>query len=296
MTAGEHREHRFPRESGGWLHVTEWGVPTAEVTVVLAHGWSLSRRSWEDVAERLVIADPTLRVIAYDHRGHGQSARMRASLELLADDLDALIDTLVPTGALVLGGHSMGGMTLMALGERHPELIRDRVHGVAFVATSAGDLPAVGRRLLRFPPITALAVALIAHLRLPSKPLFLARQFNRFGMFGPRPRRHDLNRVVWQAAQSHLRAVADMGASILRHDRYDTLAVFDDTDVVIMAGGGDPITPAAHSHIIAARLPHARLQEFPRAGHHLPYEHRDEVATELLVLTEKALGRIGLAG
>ncbi|MDI5982853.1 alpha/beta fold hydrolase, partial [Amycolatopsis magusensis] len=46
----------------------------------------------------------------------------------------------VPEGRLVLAGHSMGGMTIMALAERHPELVSRRVAGVAFVATSSGEM------------------------------------------------------------------------------------------------------------------------------------------------------------
>ena len=44
----------------------------------------------------------------------------------------------------MLVGHSMGGMTIMALAERHPALFRDRVLGVALVSTSAGDVGTVG--------------------------------------------------------------------------------------------------------------------------------------------------------
>ena len=38
----------------------------------------------------------------------------------------------------MLVGHSMGGMTIMALAEQDPELIHERVIAAAFVATSAG--------------------------------------------------------------------------------------------------------------------------------------------------------------
>ncbi len=33
-----------------------------------------------------------------------------------------MLRELVPTGDVVLVGHSMGGMTIMAFAERHPEL------------------------------------------------------------------------------------------------------------------------------------------------------------------------------
>src|SRR5690606_39241792 len=43
-------------------------------------------------------------------------------------------------GPVVLVGHSMGGMALMALAEEYPDLVEERVAGVALVATTAGEL------------------------------------------------------------------------------------------------------------------------------------------------------------
>ena len=65
---------------------------------------------------------------------------MPVTIDQLGRDLKAVIDAAVPEGPLVLVGHSMGGMTVMALADQYPELIRDRVVGVAFVGTSSGRL------------------------------------------------------------------------------------------------------------------------------------------------------------
>ena len=76
---------------------------------------------------------------------------MPVTIDQLGRDLKAVIDAAAPEGPLVLVGHSMGGMTVMALADQYPELIRDRVVGVAFVGTSCGrarrgQLRAAGRR------------------------------------------------------------------------------------------------------------------------------------------------------
>ena len=47
-------------------------------------------------------------------------------------------------GPVVLVGHSMGGMTIMALADQRPDLFAERVLGVAFVATSAGEVGSRG--------------------------------------------------------------------------------------------------------------------------------------------------------
>ena len=68
----------------------------------------------------------------------GRGGRDSYTIERLGEDLRSVIDQLAPTGDLILVGHSMGGMTMLALGEQHPALILERVSGAAFVATSAG--------------------------------------------------------------------------------------------------------------------------------------------------------------
>jgi pimeloyl-ACP methyl ester carboxylesterase len=281
------REHQVDLDDG-WVHVAEWGSPQADVTVVLTHGWTLSGRIWETVAASIVRADPSLRVIAYDHRGHGNSARAStASIERLADDLAAVIAKVVPRGVIVFGGHSLGGMALMALAQRHPGLVAARAAGVVFVATSAGHLLGAIRRAPGTALLMEAALALAARLMMPNRPLFLVRQGARGG-FGKHPRRHDLNRAVLQSAQADPRAVAALGRSILQHHRYDALAAFRDLDVVIAAGTRDVLTSPAHAHRIADRLPMSRVVVFQGAGHFLPYERHHALTAHLLNLTAKA--------
>jgi pimeloyl-ACP methyl ester carboxylesterase len=125
---------------GTALHVEVEGGPAAPVTVVLAHGWTVDARTWGPVASAL--AGPGARVVRYDHRGHGRSSAVdpaTMTLDQLADDLAELVAAVAPTGPLVLAGHSMGGMTIMALAERHPDVVA-RTAGVGLVATAAGGL------------------------------------------------------------------------------------------------------------------------------------------------------------
>ena len=63
-----------------------------------------------------------------------------ATIEQLGHDLKTVLDTVVPHGPIVLVGHSMGGMTIMALAEEHPELFGDRIVGVGLISTTAGGL------------------------------------------------------------------------------------------------------------------------------------------------------------
>ena len=80
-------------------------------------------------------------MVLYDQRSHGRSERApreSCTIEQLGHDLDAVIRALAPEGPLVLVGHSMGGMTIMALAEQNPELFTERVVGVALVVDVGG--------------------------------------------------------------------------------------------------------------------------------------------------------------
>jgi pimeloyl-ACP methyl ester carboxylesterase len=290
------RRYQLPVDDA-WIDATEWGSTSPAVTVILTHGWTLSSRIWEDVATMLVRADPSVRVVAYDHRGHGNSASVpTASIEQLADDLAAVVTTAVPTGPIVFGGHSLGGMTLMALAQRHPGIVAERVSGVAFVATSAGDLLGALRKIPGAERALKAMLLLTARLKTPSRPLFLTRQGAR-GAFGKHPRRHDLNRAVLQTSQSDPRAVAALGRSILQHQRYDALAAFRDIPVVVMAGTRDWLTSPVHARRIADHLPNSSMVVFRDAGHFLPYERREAITARLLNLISRARNSaVSLAG
>jgi pimeloyl-ACP methyl ester carboxylesterase len=127
------------------LHVETSGPEDAPVTVVLSHGWTCSTRSWHHQFEGLprVLGESAVRVVAYDHRGHGRSEAAPVGstrIERLAEDLVAVLDAVVPSGPVVYAGHSMGGMTLMALADQRPELFGARIAAAALVSTSSGQI------------------------------------------------------------------------------------------------------------------------------------------------------------
>lgn len=111
---GTRRPHRQSIVDGahGALAVFEWGDPGA-APLVLVHGLSDTHLVWGAVAT--LLADG-FRVIAYDVRGHGASAKPDAPhdyrLDHLAEDFFALIDAVSPKRPVHVCGHGWGAVQI----------------------------------------------------------------------------------------------------------------------------------------------------------------------------------------
>ncbi|RJE87809.1 alpha/beta hydrolase [Paenibacillus sp. 1011MAR3C5] len=93
------------------------GLDTA---LVLLHGYCGSSAYWEKIVDELAAS---IRVVAPDARGHGRSSAPEDEIygmELFADDLAGLLDSLSIRRAIVLG-HSLGGYIALAFAERYAD-------------------------------------------------------------------------------------------------------------------------------------------------------------------------------
>ncbi|GAA1307037.1 alpha/beta hydrolase [Saccharothrix xinjiangensis] len=278
----------FATSDGAELHVVDTGPRDATTTTVLVHGWTLDHTSWDEVAR-----DLPGRVLRYDLRGHGRSAPAppgSATISRCADDLAELIAEHVPEGRVVLVGHSMGGMTIMALAEQHPELV-DRVAGVVLVATSSGEL--AGTTLGLPDPLGRVFQAgeralnrRIARSRQPRllKRAGAARPGLRWLLFGERPSRRHVAMTATMVGRCHPVTMVAFRDSLDEHDRRKALAELARVPAVVLAGTEDRLTPLRHARVIADELPHAELVVHPGAGHMLPLERAGEVTARIKAL------------
>ena len=109
------------------LHYADWGIPTPDApTVVLLHGLQDCARSW-DIFAAAIRSD--YRVIALDHRGHGDSAHATPDTYGFRDyisDLESLVAHL-SLSDFILVGHSAGARYAFVFAAERPELIRSLV-------------------------------------------------------------------------------------------------------------------------------------------------------------------------
>lgn len=285
---------------GAVLHATVEGPDDAPVSVVLAHGWTLSQAAWDDVADRLRPRTATgeLRLVRYDQRGHGRSSwgtgadeLGELSIDRLGEDLGHLIDRVAPEGPVVLGGHSMGGMTIMCLAAARPELFGDRVRGVALVSTSAGDLnppprtraEAVRQKLTPGALAAALAGARLVEALRRAVPPHSARhrKIVRDLLYGADATDEMVRAGAEIMHATTVRAFAVFLPALGEHDKREELHALRRVPVEILVGDSDKLTPQRHSRHMAEQLPEAVLHVAERTGHMLPQE-RAHLVTEAI--------------
>ncbi|WP_121161844.1 alpha/beta fold hydrolase [Micromonospora pisi] len=285
------------------LHVTQAGPTSAPVTVLLLHGWNLDHQTWHRQVTALTGAlGDSVRVIGYDARGHGRSgvsALGTATLARLGDDLAELLDTIAPTGPVVLAGHSLGGMTIMEYAHRHPDDFAARVAGLVLVATTAEGhthtcygLPTRLTWLVRLAETTGAGVlARCGGLRTPGPVLQALRPAIRWLLFGDDCAAEDLDLTTSAVARAALVSIGGLRASVGRQHRLETLTRLGDLPVAALVGDRDRLTPPRCAESIVEALPATELTVCPGAGHMLPLERPDEVNSALLGVVRQALAR-----
>jgi pimeloyl-ACP methyl ester carboxylesterase len=284
--------HTVVTDDGARLHV-EIDEPAGrtDLTVVFSHGYALNLDAWHFQRRDL---RGEARLVFWDQRSHGRSSGGAAgdvSFERLARDLGTVVDEVVPKGPVVLVGHSMGGMTVMALATDRPELFGDRVTGVGLVTTSHRDLAATplalpgtaGQIARRLAPGVVAALArqpdLIERGRRVGSDLgyVLTRRYS----FADRAAPSLVAYTAQLNAATPIGVVADFLPLFSTHNQRAALPTIATVPTLVIGAAGDRMTPVEHSRELAAALPGGDYVEVPEAGHMVLLE-RHEIVTEYL--------------
>lgn len=292
-------------DDGVRLYFEEDGPVEAAVTVVLLHGFTQNHADLL-FQRRALIAQlgSAIRIISFDLRSHGRSSRSsseNATIDWLGADLRAVLDDRAPTGRLVLIGHSMGAMAILALADAHPGLFAERVDGVGLISTSTGKL---GYLALGVPAVVARVSAPAMRLALRgvrrqstliergrARVTDAAWLFTRRLAFGPHPDPALVEFMTHMIGATPVDVIADFFPTLTSHDKLAALDVLVDLPVVIVCGEDDVITPPEHSREMADLLPKASLLLVPEAGHQVLMERPELVSAPLLRLVEDAVER-----
>ncbi|MCX9190475.1 alpha/beta hydrolase [Carbonactinospora thermoautotrophica] len=280
-----------------YVEVEEPEQAESPVTLVFSHGYVLNQDSWHYQRKEF---RQRFRCVFWDQRGHGRSWRgapETANIDQLGRDLRAVLEATAPDGPVVLIGHSMGGMTVMALADQYPELFGDRVLGVGLVSTSAGRLADV---TLGIPAYTAkivrrLAPRLMETLRRQAELIERGRRASsdlsyvltkRYSFASDVP-----PALVEFAAEiiesTPIDVVADFYPAFDSHDKLRALPVLQRTETLVLVGERDLLTPVEHSAAIVDAVPGAELVIVPHGGHLVMLEHPEVVNRHIVELVER---------
>lgn len=277
-------------------------VPHArpEPTLIFIHGFCLDMGTFHFQRAELTRRGD-YRMVFYDQPGHGRSARRshgEYTLEDLGETLKAVIDETAPDGPLVLIGHSMGGMAIMALAQQYPEMFTARVRGVVFMSTSAGKMDEVN---LGVPDFLArfgrpLVPVILGSGKLTSGAIDSLRRAStdmawlltrRYGFGGGTPSPSVVSYVERMNSTTGTEVVARYLRAIFTHARYPALEALKQTQVLVICGEKDMLTPLSHSEEICRVLPDAEMVVVPDAGHVPMLEFPDVVDAALLSFLEQ---------
>ncbi|MFI6462583.1 alpha/beta fold hydrolase [Streptomyces sp. NPDC050528] len=273
------RELTATSADGSRLHVEVHG-PEDAPAVVLAHGWTCSTAFWAAQIRDLAVDH---RVIAYDQRGHGRSpAAVAHSTDALADDLEAVLEeTLAPGEKVVIAGHSMGGMAVLAAASR----ARFREHAVAVLLCSTGSSRLVDES--RVVPLRAgrtrtWLTRKVLGTRAPLGPVTpAARRILKYGTMGPGSAPHMVEacaRIVHACPSAVRYAWSRVLDSLDLDHGVRELAV----PTAVFVGTADRLTPPVHARALVAALPNCvGITELPGLGHMTPVEAPELVSAKI---------------
>ncbi len=254
-----------------------------EHTVILLHGLCLGAVSWRRTTT-VLRRRAGIRVICYDHRGHGWQSRTAPSHtythDQLAQDLADILTDLQISGPMTIAGHSMGGIAALSYLARPLEQQPVHPSGLVLVATAAGGLTESGLGRLLAAPGADTLIDLIEHaphvlserlIRVLAQPLcdLVTRDRKVARSLGDA-----FSRTPTATTLGYLRSLKNC-------DLRPILPAISAATTVI-SGARDILTPPTHSAYMAAAIPGATHIHLPTAGHMLLQEAADVVTDAIL--------------
>ncbi len=270
----------FTTQDGTQIFYKDWGTGQP---VVFSHGWPLSSDSWE--AQMLFLASNGYRCIAHDRRGHGRSSQSWSGndMDIYADDLVELMETLDLKEAVLIGFSAGGGEVARYIGRHGTQRLAKAVLVAAvpplMLQTEAnpGGLP-----MEKFDAIRQGAIADRSQLYkdIAGGPFFGA------------------NRPGAKVSQGMIDSFWLQGMQAGHKNTFDCIKAFSETDftedllkfdvpTLIIHGDDDQIVPIGAAALRSAKLiKNSILKIYPGAPHGLADTHKDQLNADLLAFIQ----------
>jgi 3-oxoadipate enol-lactonase len=223
--------------------------------ILFLHAFPLNRSMWEGEITAL-LQEERYRLVALDWRGFGESdvSTDVSTMEMFADDVAALMDTLGMQNA-ILCGLSMGGYAAFAFLRKYPQRVKRLILADTRPGADTAEARANRENVARLAETQGAEA--IADLQIPK-------------LISEYTHQHHLEvemrlRQMINAATAQGIAAASRGMA-LRHDSTDLLATIT-CPTLVLVGEHDALTPPAVAQDYAAKIPQAQFVTIPYAGH-----------------------------
>lgn len=233
--------------------------------LILIRGMGRSSRYWGPVRDAL---SEHFEVIMYDNRGIGRSEGTRRFYKTatLAHDLIKLMDSLCIECAHIFG-MSQGGMVAQEAAIRFPDRIRRAVIGCSHPGGKVAFRPkrSIYRKVMRAIPggqkaiFMATSALLLSQAFIKRNPDVIQGWRNMRKTEGVNP--GTLMRQLY---------------AVFHHDTWERLP-FVKAPSLILAGDRDPLVPPGNSHLLAHRIPNAKLEILKGVSHDFTTERPEQI-------------------
>lgn len=267
--------------NGAELYYQESG--SGPETIVFSHGLLMDHTMFE--AQRAAF-ESRYRVIAYDHRGQGNSSDPGTGYDMdtIAEDAAALIQAL-NAAPCHFAGLSMGGFAGMRLASRHPQLIRT----LTLMNTGAGKEGTLDRVRYGFLAQLVKLVGIAPFIGIAVKELF-----GRSTRLSKDP-----------AKQAMLKSWTEKLRQRPKHTAHSILAVMNRREftaqelaaikcpTLIITGEDDTAQVPANSEHLASSIQGSKLVRIPASGHSSSLEQPQAVTAAMRDFIESATATQG---
>ncbi len=238
----------------------------SENAIVFLHGWLMSPSIWDAAIERL---KDRARCIALWQPAHGSTDAPPSGFEMndWADWLAATLDRLGVRRA-VLVGHSMGGMLVQAMRERHP----DRVRALVLVGTQATAWDEQRRSDFNA-HADSVAAAWSPELAQQSADILVGKAYREDG--------RRLQEWKDEVGGYDLGGMPALARAISNRPEFLSGLMNAELPVLIVHGSEDTAIPVDVGRTLAKQIPGAEYAELPACGHCPPIEAAERFASEL---------------
>lgn len=297
-TLDSDRSYVVTTPDGVPLAVREVGPVDAPLTVVFAHGFCLRMAAFHFQRMRLAHElGSHARMVFYDQRGHGRSgdgSPESYTMTQLGMDLQTVLAVIAPRGAVVLVGHSMGGMTVLSHARQYPHHYGGRIVGTALISSAAeGVSRSLLGEILKNPALEAVRVTARSAPKLVHRSRGAARS-----LIGPilaaasyGDMKTSPSVVAFSQKMMYGTPIPTMVEFLRALETYDesaALPILAKIPTLIACGDNDVVTPTDYSREMAAALPKSELLIVGGAGHLVQLEKPEAINDGLVRLVRRA--------